>query len=740
MERIALTWEVAPHAENESPTRWIPATVPGAVQLDYARAHNWPPYWYADEWKRYRWMEDSYWTYRTKLQLPKLKDGQKCCFVCGGIDYKFEMLLNGELLHAHEGMFTPIDLELPAGVKTGDELLVRVFPAPKSVAEPANRVQANRSCKPAVSYEWDFHPRLVPLGIWQDAYLEVLDQSSIRSMGLRYTLSDDLKQVDLVQMVDVGSPAETTLRWELLDPSGKKVLEDSTPRHEFGQGFLGKLDNPKLWWPHDQGEPVLYTSIVQHVGKDGQVLQEKRQRIGFRRVRLVMAPGQWQEPVNFPKSRSTPPITLEINGRQIFCKGANWVSPEIFPGLLNADTYQKHLSLVKQSNMNMLRMWGGAPVQKQAFYDLCDELGIMVWQEFPLACNHYPDDQKYLEVLEREAQSIVNQLSRHPSVVLWCGGNELYNNWSGMTDQSHPLRLLNAICYRMDRHTPFLMTSPLMGMGHGHYTVRDSHTGQEAWNIFQTSHCTAYTEFGCASPASIEVLESIIPKNELFPPRRGTAWESHHAFAAWQDESHLYPGLIEHYFGPTRSLQELVERGQLLQAECYKGLFEEVRRQKPAASMALNWCLNEPWPTAANNSVISWPCKPKPALAAIAQALRPVLASARIRTQLWHDGDAFDPELWALSDSPHPTPGGTIAAYIRIGDEEIHLLDWTFPDLPPNANARGPKLHYTLPRAAVDRIQLVLRVKDRPELDSTYTLAYQVRAAVKQPAVATMNL
>jgi beta-mannosidase len=198
--------------------------------------------------------------------------------------------------------------------------------------------------------------------------------------------------------------------------------------------------------------------------------------------------------------------------------------------------------------------------------------------------------------------------------------------------------------------------------------------------------------------------------------------------------------MIEHYFGPTKSLAELVERGQLLQAECYKGLFEEVRRQKPVASMALNWCLNEPWPTAANNSIISWPCKPKPALAAIGEALRPVLASARIRTQLWHEGDAFDPELWALSDAPRVTPGARISAYVRLGDRETHLLEWNFPELPANTNVRGPKLHFVLPRAQVHRFQLLLKVDGRPEMDSAYTLAYHRKADVQQAAVATMNL
>lgn len=740
MERIALNWEVAAHAENESPTKWIPAAVPGAVQLDYAKAQGWPPYWYADEWKRYRWMEDSYWTYRAKLQIPKLAEDQRCYFICGGVDYRCTVAVNGEVLRNNEGMFTPLEVDV-TNFSSGDELTVRVSPAPKSFVEPPNRSQANRSCKPAVSYEWDFHPRLVPLGIWQDAYLEVRDFTCLRSIRLDYELSEDLKEVDVVVSLNLNGAVQKLLRWQLLDPKGVQVVDKSATHVEFGRGFWATLKNPMLWWPHDQGDQSLYTSVIQRIDESGTVREEVRQRVGFRRARLVMAPGQWMEPVAFPKSRSTPPITMEINGRPIFCKGANWVSPEIFPGLLNADTYRRFLTLAKQSNMNMLRMWGGAPVQKDAFYEQCDELGIMVWQEFPLACNQYPDDKQYLDVLGREACSIISRLKPHACVVIWCGGNELFNNWSGMTDQSHALRLLNGLCFNLDRHTPFLMTSPVMGMGHGHYTVRDSHTtGQEAWNIFQTSNCTAYTEFGCASPASVEVLESIIPKDELFPPRRGTAWESHHAFAVWQEESHLYQGMIEEYFGPSKTLAELVDNGQLLQAECYKGLFEEVRRQKPAASMALNWCLNEPWPTAANNSVISWPCKPKPALAAIGEALRPALASARIRTQLWHEGDAFDPELWALSDSPHATAGAKISAYVRVGGKDTHLLDWNFPDLAPNTNARGPKLHFVLPRVEVDRFQLLLKVDGRPELDSTYTLAYRPKAEVKQQAVATMNL
>jgi beta-mannosidase len=202
------------------------------------------------------------------------------------------------------------------------------------------------------------------------------------------------------------------------------------------------------------------------------------------------------------------------------------------------------------------------------------------------------------------------------------------------------------------------MTAPVMGMGHGHYVFRDEKSGEEAWHLFQRAACTAYTEFGCSAIAPKSVLESFLPAGELFPPRRDSVWETHHAFGVWMEGSHLYPDTIAHYFGESATLEELIEKSQLLQSEGYKGLFEEARRQKPVAAFALNWCLNEPWPTAANNSLLAWPAVPKPALYAVRDACRPILASARIRKYLWHDGDGFRPGTVAPFRLPGTIRGG----------------------------------------------------------------------------------
>lgn len=738
-QKFDLKWEVGWTSEPEAaPARCVEAQVPGAVQLDWAKAEGFSDYWKADSWRDYLWMEDVFWLYRTRLEIPVKQNGDQLFLVLRGVDYRFEVRLAGKTLVAQEGMFSPVELDLTDVANNGDELSILVYPAPKSKAQPTDRSQADRSCKPAVSYGWDFHPRLIPLGIWDEVYLETRPELRLVRCEVDYTLADDFSSVNANLQVHTSHSAEGLVAWMICDGEGNVKVEQQATVKNGICNIDAVLLQPELWWPHDHGKSELYLSRVELRGDGGAIADIREQRIGFRRVRMVMHEGAWDSPSVFPKSRSTPPMTLEINGRAIFAKGANCVSPEIFPGLLNRETWESQLRLAKESNMNLLRMWGGAVVQKDSFFDLCDEMGIMVWQEFPLACNNYQDDPHYLDVLDRESGSIISRLKHHPCLALWCGGNELFNAWSGMTDQSLALRLLNRNCFDLDPKRPFIMTSPLDGVGHGHYVFRDPETGEEAWQIFQEASNTAYCEFGCPSPASREVLESIIPPEDLFPPKTGTAWETHHAFGVWMSSSHLYLDVLEYYFGKIDSLDRLVELGQMLQAEGYKGLFEESRRQKPRSSMALNWCLNEPWPTAANNSLISWPCIPKPAMQAVGQSCRPMLASARIRQFQWREGELFDPELWFLSDLYEAWPGGQMKAEIRTEKETISLMEWNVPALKLNCNCKGPRVAFELPDLGTALFELILSLKGMPELSSSYTLAF-VSGRVKKRNPRSMN-
>lgn len=724
--RIEAQWHVG-FTRNPAiaPEHRVPARVPGAVQLDWAWAEGRGDHWYAENFRQYAWMEDVHWSYVTRVPDVTPSSGERLFFVCGGVDYACEIRsAAGRMLHRQEGMFTPIDVDLTGVVAAGEDIEVLVAPAPKREGASVGREQADQSCKPAVSYGWDWHPRLIPLGIWEETYFEIRPGTYLRHAEVRYVLAEDLGSAELTLSADIDGTAPARLRWTVYDPAGRRVHAGEGPATETRV----TLRTPELWWPHDQGRPALYRSTVELLNESGAVMDARTFRFGLRRVELVMAPGQWSEPRGFPKSRSHPPMTLRVNGREIFCRGSNWVNPEIFPGTVTADTYRPLLQLAKDANFNLLRAWGGGIVNKEPFFELCDELGILVWQEFPLACNNYAGTPSYLAVLDRESQSIIRRVRRHPCLAIWCGGNELFNSWSKMTDQSLALRLLNRNCFDLDPHTPFLPTSPIDGIGHGGYLFH-APWGEEVYASFNKARFTAYTEFGVPGPSPVEVLKTFIPAQELWPPTPGGSWEAHHAFGAWDvdPKTWLCPDVIERYFGPSQSLEQLVARGEWLQCEGYKHVFEEARRQKPRCSMALNWCYNEPWPTAANNSLINWPARPKPAYRAVAASCRPVLASARVQKFSWAAGEQLAAELFVLNDSPAALEGGVVEATLEAGAERVLLATWEVPASVANTNVAGPIVRVTLPRWEADRMTLRLRYAGHPERDSSYVLPYRPR-------------
>ena len=389
-KHIGMKWELGYAATKEAkPEKWIPATVPGAVQLDIAKAEKYAPYYYAEHWKDYQWMEDNYYTYRSNFKKPELQATEKLYFISKGIDYQFEVYFNDEKLFEQEGMFTAVSIDLTEKLKESNTLVVKIFPAPKLHAKPVDRTQASHSVKPAVSYGWDWHPRLLPLGIWDETYLEIQPASYVNDIHVNYQLNNNLSKADISLEVNGRALKGNHYKWSLKDKTGVVVskTEGNIESNDFKS--TTSLDNPNLWWPHDNGEPYLYDSEFQLIDNTGKVLLSNTSKIGFRRVKLVMNSGAWSDPEGFPKTRSNPPITLEINGRHIFCKGSNWVNPEIFPGIMTRTRYNQLLTLAKEANFNILRVWGGGIVNKESFFELCDEMGILVWQEFHQNLNNW---------------------------------------------------------------------------------------------------------------------------------------------------------------------------------------------------------------------------------------------------------------------------------------------------------------------------------------------------------------
>jgi beta-mannosidase len=716
---IELDWRVGHHDDRSTrPQTWCPAKVPGAVQLDYAKAHNWPPYWYDENFKQYTWMEDEFWTYRSTFAKPKLKSDERLFFISKGIDYEFSISLNGEEIFYQEGMFKPVELDLTDVLSEENELRVTIFPAPKSRPEPVDKTQADQSVKPAVSYGWDWHPRLIPLGIWDETFLHIRKNSYLTDVHLDYTLSEDLKSARIRLAVQGEKLIGKTFRWTLFAANETIIFKTNGSASENFQ-LDKQLDNIELWWPHDHGRPALYTSRFELL-KNEHSIDQRQFKIGFRQIHLVMNDGAWDEPSTFPKTRSVPPIQLEINGRAIFAKGSNWVPPEIFPGIITKERYEELIDLAVEANFNILRIWGGGFINKESFYELCDEKGILVWQDFPLACNDYKDTPKYLSTLDHEATAIIKRIRQHACLALWCGGNELFNNWSRMTDQSRALRLLNSLCLHYDPKTPFIASTPLMGMGHGHYVFYDKEADEEVFQVMNRARNTAYTEFGMPSPSNLAVLKSFIPEDELWPPKPGGVWESHHAFNAWLGDTWLMRDVIEKYFGPCENLEQLVEYGQILQCEGYKAIFEEARRQKPYCAMALNWCYNEPWPTAANNSLLNWPGIKKPAFEAVKQACRPVTVNLKAAKFAWSQDENFEAELWLLNDSAFAIPAGQVSIHVE-GERKIELNSWEYSQVPANQNLKGPRISINISNIHMRILNISLHASSTQVQSSSYT-------------------
>lgn len=709
-------WGYVVTNDNNSITDKFPAKVPGNIQMDIAEYKGWlKDLQYSTNAKKLEQYRNCFWKYETLLEFNKDGD-DKVYFIAEGIDYEFDIVLNSVKIWHQEGMYTPVEIDLTDKAKSGDKLEVIIYPhptAPNSV--PNSREEARMSCKPPVTYGWDWNPHLLISGIWKPAYIETRKSDYIEKCEVFYELDLDKKTANV--HFDVAC----------LDKVLCTISDAENNVIYCGNATDCIINDVKLWWCNGQGEPYLYNWSVK--SKSYTIFG----KIGFRTVKLVKNIGTLGEPDGFPKSRYSAPITIELNGRRIFAKGSNWVNPELFFGAVTSERYSELISLAKEANMNILRVWGGAGICKDEFYEECDRQGIMVWQEFMLACNNYEGTEKYLTVLEQEAKSIIINLRKYTSIVMWCGGNELFNGWSGMDDQSLPLRLLNSLCYQLDPKTPFLMTSPLTGMAHGGYSFR--HEEKDVFQLFNNSHFTAYTEFGVPSITDEESLRKIIPKKELYPINKTDSWVYHNGFEAWGQEAWCFLNTLEYYFGQANSLKECCDNSEWLQCIGYQAIFEEARRQWPYCSMALNWCYNEPWINAANNCLITYPSKLKKAYFAVKKSLRSQIPTARISKFDWNSGEIFRAEIWYMNDSAEST-NDEVEVSIIVGDMEYKMFIWNTGNVGALQNNIGPSVNFQLP-AIIGTNKLILKLKSKdPERCNEYELLYR---CVQKP-IKTMQL
>jgi beta-mannosidase len=696
---------------------WLPAVVPGNVRADLLRAGRLPDPAWGRQNELAQWPDDHCWWLVRDLSLALPRgESERVHLVLRGADYISDLFLDGRYLGHHEGMFSPQVYDVTNLLSAESRLAVRItgsrwLPCERSSRweRILNQIEARAvgglgrfphrrdTLKCQMGFGWDFSPPVRTMGLWDDVSLVVSDNIFIRDVAARALFTGD--GVTLVAEVEIDArlPHPARMRCSLSgetfagEPLVAGCAVELTPGIHLYRAELA-VPQPRLWWPWDHGRPDLYRLTVEVLDGD-QVLDSCDDLIGLRQVEL----DGW---------------TLRINGHRVYARGANWVPADMLPGRVTEADYRHLLTLARKANMNMLRVWGGGLREKRAFYEMCDRLGILVWQEFPVACAfvaRYPRSPEYLQLAEAEAGAIVRDLQNHASVVVWCGGNEFSPR------RNSPLVEALQRAAAGDASRPFLPASPHSGDSHN-WQVWHGYASPAAYRRDMTRFAS---EFGLQALPSVAALRRFIPEGELWPP--GPSWSYHNA-GLKKLERYARP-----FLGGRRArevgLDAFVQASQRAQAHGLQIAIEHYRRRKAeGCGGVLVWQLNEPWP-AISWALIGFFRELKPAYDLVKRLFNPVLISADYDLQHYRAGDPFSAEVWIVLDGEEPLRDCRLEVILLDGaGQTVSQLIQRLDVAADSAEVVG-HLGRTLPEGDGWRLVCRLEQQDQVVTENEYDLA-----------------
>ena len=433
-----------------------PAVVPGVVHTDIMRQGLIKdPYIGLNE-RDVQWVDKEDWLYETTFRVTDgvlAEEHVDLCF--DGLDTYADVYLNDHKILEADNMFRRWRIDVKSLLRVDNNVLRVYFHSPIKVDMPkwekhsglydaANDQSENGGLqdrklsvfarKAGYHYGWDWGPRLVTSGIWRDVYMEAWSKARITDVYLHQCEVSKQKAIvrDEVQIeTDIDIPNAVIT---VMDNKGRSVVQKKCSLRK-GQNTVSVdfvIKNPRLWWCRGLGKPERYTFMT-NVVADGKLMARNEQRIGLRSVRLVMDPDE----------KGNSQFYFVLNGVRVFAKGTNYIPQDNFLTTVTPERYWQTLRDAVLANMNMIRVWGGGIYENDIFYDLCDEMGLMVWQDFMFACSTYPAEGDWLESVRLEADDNIRRLRNHPCIVLWCGGNECldawYNwGWKGRMEKTDP--------------------------------------------------------------------------------------------------------------------------------------------------------------------------------------------------------------------------------------------------------------------------------------------------------------
>lgn len=598
-------------------SKWYPASVPGCIHLDLMKNKLLNDPFYRTNEDSAAWVAETAWEYRRVFYMdPTLFSYQRIDLVLEGLDTYANVYLNDSLIVVANNMFrewyyenakyklaigrNELRIQFPSITATNKELYSR-----QERKLPGDEKVVCR--KAAYNFGWDWGPKLVTSGIWKPVYLKMYRR--INMLGVQFIQKKLSDSAALMSGVFTFTSTVT-------DTALIRIDHDSTTivRHLFGAKkginvvrFDFTIKNPHRWWPNGIGVPYLYAlNYYMYLADD---LSDKgQQKIGLRTIDLV-------------QQRDTAGRTFMflVNDVPVFIKGANYIPQDNFPTRVSDSAYRALLTDAKGMNINMLRVWGGGIYEKDVFYDLCDELGIMVWQDFMFACAMYPRDKEFTQNVHAESIQNIVRLRRHPSLALWCGNNEIdegWKNWGWIKEYKYTQAdsawvyqgyknlfagLLFNNVKRFDTSRPYIPTSPMFGWGNPESELAgDMHYwgvwwGKKPFSSYEEKVGRFMSEYGFQGFPDISTLKKISKPEDL---KLGSAVMKVH-----QKHPTGYE-LIDEYmlrdFRRPKDFQSYAYVSQLLQAKGITMAIEAHRRAMPYCMGTLFWQYNDCWP------VVSW--------------------------------------------------------------------------------------------------------------------------------------
>lgn len=631
-------------------TAWKPATVPGCIHTDLiannAIAH---PFLGTNE-SLCQWIPEKSWIYQTEAfdVSSDIIDQDIVRMKFNGLDTYATIILNDKELLKTDNAFRVYEVDVKPYLRKRNNVLRIEFASPLQVGKqrleaipyplPGEALRAITR-KPQFHYGWDWGPKLITSGITKPIELIAYSRAKFNDIYIRQDKVTE-EQAKLTALFEIHSNVtDVCSLFFQLAPDG-----DYWRTHVELKKGLNKVELPfdipwpKRWWCNDMGEPNLYKFDCFLTYKD-KTLDYKRVSTGIRTIELVNKSDSIGESFQF-----------ELNGYPIFAKGANYIPIAFFPASAKEEDYRLLLGKCKEAHFNMLRVWGGGVYENDLFYQLCDEMGIMVWQDFMFACAMYPADSTFITTVMEEAEQQTVRLRNHPCIALWCGNNEnaeAWENWGwkqGLTDsqQSKIWRaykdlfdLTLAPIVKRNTNTDYWESSPRYGrMDKRSFTEGDSHYwglwhDAEPFESLKKKIPRFMSEFGMQAFPSMAVL------NEM---KTGEKWSFQDPGVA-QHQKHprgfkLMDEYTQRWFkgATTDSLAQYMLATQAMQSEGMCMGIEAQRRSMPRCMGTLYWQLNDVWPSFSWSS-IDYKGNDKLFFSALRKVYEPQLISCTIENE-----------------------------------------------------------------------------------------------------------